>query len=545
MKRLVAIFTVFIASAGCMPAGAQAAFGIDGFDVSFTTEDGSPSAQAGSHPFAFTTSFEMNESGGEAEGRLRELFLDEMPGLTIDPSAVPRCADEDFETLNEGINDCSDGTAVGIFQSASGDPGSQTTVPIFNLVPPPGALMRLGFRLAGAANVVVDFELSPEPPYRLLATVGEVPETVELFAAELQLWGVPAAPAHDEFRGGCAVDGVVGSCPTSNPQRPFLTLPTSCEGPQETFYEALSWEGDEDFGGVFTHDDAGDPLGFIGCGKLAFDPLTSVHLTTDEAQSPTGLDASVAFADEGLLNPSGIAQSQVRDLVVALSGGLSPGPSLASAKGSCSEADLEAEAPESAGCPATSRVGTAEVESPLAEGRLIHGTVYRATPDQNLAGDAARAFYIVLEDAGLGVSIAQPVALETDSATGELLAIAEEMPQLPFSHLRLHLDDGEGGPLVSPPLCGEYEAETELGPWAWEEALWTSSAFQIVSGPNGGPCPTGAPRVRPLPTPPASAPVVSHRRHCRKGKHRVHRKGKVRCVKRRHHKHRRRHRHSR
>ena len=58
------------------------------------------------------------------------------------------------------------------------------------------------------------------------------------------------------------------------------------------------------------------------------------------------------------------------------------------------------------------------------------------------------------------------MALEADPATGELIAIAEDMPQLPFRDLRLHLDDGEGGPLVSPPLCGEYETEADFDPWA-------------------------------------------------------------------------------
>jgi hypothetical protein len=543
MKRLVAIFTVFFAGAGCTPAGAQAAFGIDGFDVSVTTEDGSPAVQAGSHPFAFTTSLDMNLDGAEPEGRLRELLVEEIPGLVVDTTAYPRCRAEDFETLKEGANDCPSVSAVGVSESAVGEPDNRITAPVYSLVPPPGVLMRLGFRVADSANVIADVALSSEPPYTATMSLEEFPEEIELFGLQLQLWGNPASPAHDEMRGICAVKE--GVCPVSFSQRPLLTLPTSCEGPQAAFYDALSWEGDEDFGNVVTHDGAGDPLGFGGCGKLGFGPASSVHLTTEEAQSPTGLDASVAVADEGLFDPDSIAQSQVRDLLVALSGGLVLGPSLASAKGSCSEADLEAEAPESAGCPATSSIGTAEVESPLAEGRLIHGSIYRATPNQNLAGNAARALYVVLKDASLGVSITQPVALETDPATGELIAVAEEMPQLPFSHLRLHLDDGEGGPLVSPPRCGKYGAETELYPWAGEGTFWTISAFQIVSGPNGGPCPTGAPEVRSLSTPAAGGPVVSPRHRCPKGKRRVHRKGKVRCVKRRHDKHRRRHRHSR
>jgi len=45
----------------------------------------------------------------------------------------------------------------------------------------------------------------------------------------------------------------------------------------------------------------------------------------------------------------GLAQSQLRDLVFALPEGMSVGPSLTASSGGCTEADLEAEGPESAG----------------------------------------------------------------------------------------------------------------------------------------------------------------------------------------------------
>ena len=562
MGRLVSILTLVLVGTVCLPAGAQAAFGLDELDATFSSADGSPATQAGSHPYAFTTSLKANLSDSEPQGQLRELFLDEIPGLVAAPNASPQCGAEDFDTLDEGMSDCPDATAVGIFESASGEPDNWTTAPVFNLVPPSGVLLRLGFRVADAANVIVDFELSPEPPYRLLASIGEIPEAVELFAAKLRLWGVPASPLHDALRGRCGVEG--GSCPANVAQQPFLTLPTSCEGPQETFYEALSWEGDEDFGSALTHDGAGSPMGFAGCHQLGFSPSLSAQPTTEEAQSPSGLDVSVAFADEGLANPTGIAESQLRDLTFALPGGMTVDPSLASASGSCSEADLEAETPVGGpgeGCPESSEIGTAEAESPLVEGQSIHGVIYRATPNENFAGDMAMALYVVLKDAGLGVSIAQPVALETDPVTGELIAIAEEMPQLPFSHLRLHLDDGV---LISPAFCDDYAAEADFTPWSGEGPYVATSSFPIASGPGEGPCPeegeesdgeeteeeeqacgacagapppaSGAAATQPGP---ASAPQPSRRRRaCPKGKRGVRRHGKPHCAKKRHSEHR-------
>lgn len=566
MGRLVSILALVLAGLACLPVGAQAAFGLDEFDVTFTSEDGSPAVQAGSHPFAFTTSLKTNVSGGEPQGRLRELFLDEIPGLMAAPNASPRCTAEDFDTLDEGMNDCPDATAVGIFESASGEPDNWTTAPVFNLVPPSGVLLRLGFRVAGAANAIVDFELSPEPPYRLLASIGEIPEVVELFAAELQLWGVPASPLHDALRGRCGVEG--GSCPANVAQQPFLTLPTSCLGPQETFYEALSWEGDEGSGSAFTHDGADDPLGFGGCGSLAFDPKVALAPTTEAAASTTGLDISLDVEDEGLGNPAGLARSQIREALFALPEGMGAGSALTSGD-SCTEAELEAETPEAppAGCPSASQVGTAEVESPLLA-EPIAGAVYRATPGENFAGDAPIGLYVVLRSPGLGILIAQPVGVEEELETGRLVAVAEDLPQLPFSHLEIQLDEGSGeGPLISPSLCGDYEAEAQLVPWAGNGTIAASSLFSIVSGPGEGPCPEegegdesdgeeeaeeaeeeeqacGVCANAPLPSSaasiqpgPASVPQASQRRRsCLKGKRGVRRHGKPHCVKKRHRK---------
>ena len=144
--------------------------------------------------------------------------------------------------------------------------------------------------------------------------------------------------ATDSFRGFCAVHGEGAPCPSSIQQRPLLTLPTSCQGPEETFYEAFSWEGSEDLGSAVTHDSMGNPLGISGCHRLSFSPFSRADPTTAEAKSPSGLDVSVAFVDEGLAHYGGIAESQVRDIALALFGGMTIGPKLASATGSCSEA---------------------------------------------------------------------------------------------------------------------------------------------------------------------------------------------------------------
>lgn len=461
-------------------------------------------------------------------------------------AAVPQCSAVAFETLDEGMNDCPDVAAVGIFEGAVGEPGDRSTSPVFDLVPLPGELMRLGFRVAGVGNVFVDIGLSPEPPYAATATVSDFPEAVELYGAKLQLWGVPADSRHDPLRGRCLGSSgeSLGKCPASIAEAPLLTEPIACEGPQATYFEAFSWAGDEDWGSVLTHDEAGNPMGFAGCGALAFDPFLTIEPTTEAARSPSGLDLEIRVEDEGLDNPDGVAQSRIRDLEFALPPGMKAAASLTEGE-SCSEAQLEEESPDAdpgGGCPDASRVGTAEVESPVVTDPIA-GSVYKATPFQNFAADSPAALYVVLKRSDLGVVVTQPIGLESDPETEQLIGFAEEMPQLPFNDLRIHLQEGPGAPLVSPPLCGNYRIDAVISPWSGGFSLIIPASFSITSGPGGGPCQSSqpaSPGCGSCPGPPATLPSVPiagrepHRHRCRHGRHRLQRRGKVRCVKTRH-----------
>jgi hypothetical protein len=430
VKLLVSILAIAIAYAVCLPVGAQAAFGINNFDVTFTGPDGTSATQAGSHPFAFTASLGANFNGEETEGQLEDLFFEQFPGLIGDTTSYPRCRISEFLELNEGVNACPLETAVGISANTFSEPGSWITAPVFNLSPPPGVLLRLGFRIADTTNIVVDVGLSPYPPYGPVAVVHSPLQPEDVFGAKVQLWGHPADPAHDGLRGACGVytatlapGDIAGfefenksgkSCPVGPGHKPFLTLPTSCDEPILSFYEAFSWEGDMDFGSVLTHDLEGHPRALTGCAKLGFSPAMAAAPTTKESQSPTGLDFSLDVHDEGLTSIAGIAESQIRDVVLALPMGVTASHAVVEGLAVCSEGELEQEGLEAApgeGCPAGSQVGTVEVESPLIE-ESVMGAVYQATPYKNFAGDLPLAFYIVFKSHDLGIVIEQVVAVD-------------------------------------------------------------------------------------------------------------------------------------
>jgi hypothetical protein len=121
---------------------AQADFGLNNFDVTYTNADATTATQAGSHPFAMSTRLGLNYAGAgkEAltEGRLRDLFLKQVPGFIADTTAYPRCSTLNFLEVNNEINNCPLDTQVGITANSITEPGTWLADPVFNLTPPPG-----------------------------------------------------------------------------------------------------------------------------------------------------------------------------------------------------------------------------------------------------------------------------------------------------------------------------------------------------------------------------------------------------------------------
>jgi hypothetical protein len=525
MKRLISTLAIAVAAtAAALPAPAQAAFGLNFFEVSFTDKDGFEQRQAGSHPFAMTTSFRINfsEEGGKTfpDGRLRDAFVEQIAGFVGDTTAYPRCNAADF--LIPPNEQCPSETAVGIQVSAVNTPTWGRPSAVYNLVPPPGAAARLGFQVVNQ-KITVDVVVNPDSS-NVLAGSRLISQQANVLGSAIQLWGNPSDPDHDSLRGQCA--GLAsaafaslaeepefvpsGSCSESVARRgPFLTLPTRCKGGNSTSYAGDRWENPGSFltNGVPNLADPAWVTGsfespsFTGCGKLDFDPTITAKPTAKAAQSPTGLDFTLDVADEGLKSTvdGATSESHVRKAVVTLPVGMTANPSIAEGLEVCSETDLADETAASApgvGCPEASKIGTIEVESPLID-EVLEGALYQATPHTNLADDSLIAFYMVMKNPNLGILVKQAVRVDPDPRTGQLVATADEIPQLPFSHFRLRFRESGRSPLITPPNCGSHTAEAVLYPWSDGAPFTDSATFEIISGPNGGPCSSGAAPFRP------------------------------------------------
>lgn len=517
MKRLGRMLGAAVAAsllAALLAGPAQAAFGLHDVEVSFLNKNGTPATQAGSHPYAVKTSFDVNtridpELGVVPDGDLKSLRFSLPAGFIGSRTAVPPCAEADFLTVDlDGRPACPDASAIGVALLQIFNAGNNTTAAVYNLIPPPGAAAKIGFFAVGNSPVTVEIGVSQTPPYNVTATVANAPQAAQFFGSSIELWGTPADHSHDPFRGKCLSFTVGpqneavsdGICNTGAPEVPFITLPRSCTGTLSSTYEALSWQNPT---AVPVTGSAPAP-GMSGCSKVGFSPQVGAKPTVSSAETASGLDFTIGFSNAGFTSPTGIAQSEIKKAVVRMPVGMTLNPSAAAGLVACSRAGYEAESLSSQpgqGCPQASKVGEVEAQSPAAEGEILKGSVFVASQDDNPFGSLL-ALYMVIKDPTLGALVKLAgridVSEEQGPGIGRLTTTFDEVPQVPVSEFKFHFNEGPRGALVTPPTCGTYTTEVALTPWANpDNPLQTTAEFKVGSGVGGGPCPAGAPPFHP------------------------------------------------
>lgn len=512
MRQLTKIFFALaaalatVAALGAAPAAAQ--FGLEDFQARVLNADGSENTQAGSHPFVSIVSFAVKtkddpELGIVPDEAAKTVRFNLPPGFIGSRTAVPTCTTADFLTIDSNArNACPDNTAVGVTRVGVAKSTAAFEAAVYNLVPPPGVAVKLGFVATGGIPITVDVGLNTAAPTNVVSGAVNIQQAANFYNAEFQLWGVPADHAHDPYRGNClntepgpqGQPQSIGICNTGAAQVPFVTLPRSCTGPVITSYEAVSWQ----------HPDAepvrGDFTGpaMTGCSKLSFAPGIAAKPTASSAESASGLDFSIDFKNEGLTNPSGLSQSDLKAITVTLPVGVTVNPSAANGLAVCSRAAYEAESLATGageGCPQASKIGDVSVQSQLlAEGETLDGSVFLASQDDNPFGSLV-ALYLVIKNRQLGVLVKQAGEVrpsESGANAGQLVTTFSDIPQVPFSHLDFHFSEGARGALVTPPACGTYTTQARLTPWADPaHPLDTTASFSINSGVGGGACPPG------------------------------------------------------
>lgn len=504
---LCALALVIAGTAGAGLARADA-FGVTAFDVNLLNADGSPSTQAGAHPYEMdlhygltTQSFPDGVLG--PNGALKDTAIDLPQGLIGDPTALPRCSHERIAEPPDF--NCPPDTQIGqATVTVAGDASGAPPLGLYNMEPPAGDAAQFAFNFGNVQTVFLDARVVRSGGRnRIRVTVANASQKLAAYDITVSLWGVPADPRHDANRCKNAV-APDGHCPgipgdpvldsgaphsVDVPIKPFLTNPTSCGVPLTTDMRVTTWSGDAVSASAVVGAGAGTPTIMTGCDKLAFAPSIDVRPDDPVAGEPSGyaVDLSVPQDD----NPAGLAVAQLRNTVVTMPLGTAVSPSSADGLGACTSAEIGLENDDAPSCPLSSRIGTVSIETPLLPDPLT-GDVYLATQSDN-PFNSMLALYLVVEGPGVRLKLAGRVV--PDPATGQLLVTFDDTPQLPFSALHLHLKGGSRAPLVNPRACGQVSASAQLTSWAGSTASSTSPV--TISGDGaGGPC--AAPRFAPV-----------------------------------------------
>jgi hypothetical protein len=486
-----------------LASSAFADFDVISFDGAVSDQGGNSFTQAGGHPFAASTTIEFatkpDPSTGNpvADGNVKDIHVELPSGLVGNPTAVPRCTQAEF--FQKFGADCPIASQVGVLTVTFGFTAGPTVneIPVYNLDPPPGVPAEFGFVVAN--NFIVAYaSVRSGSDYGVDIDVRGTNQALALNSSTFTFWGVPADPSHDFQR--CRSGNVIDpsrACPAGIPPRAFLSLPTSCLGPQLTTLRANSWQDPGSFveASFLSHDNLGNPIGATGCGILDFTPSIRVQPTSQSADSPTGLHVDLRVPQND--NPNGLAEAHLKKAVVQLPAGMAVNPSAADGLAGCSPAQVDLSSPDPAACPEASKIGTVEINSPLIDHQL-DGSVFLATQGTN-PFNSLLALYIAVSDPETGLVVKLPGKVEPDPITGQLTTTFDNNPQLPFTNLQLDLKQGSRAPLVTPPSCGTYQTQSTFSPWSAadpnnptpEETRTSTDSFQITSGPGGGPCPSG------------------------------------------------------
>jgi hypothetical protein len=483
-------------------------YGVDQSTISAEGERGEPVTQAGSHPFQMTTTVIFNKPNsvewppefGEKRAGLvqpklpKDLNVKLPPGLVGNPTPFPQCTTAQFTNINTltQVNACPQDTAVGVAAITMNDPVlGQFTLPepIFNLVPNYGEPARFGFVFFDVP-VYLDTSVRTGGDYGVTVHVSDISELTEFVESEVTLWGVPGDRRHDTSRGwycGATLQGVFGygQCNLQEQQhpQPLLSMPTSCTGPLQASVETDSWQDR----GKFLVTSLSEAMPALdGCNRLGFEPQVKVAPDTQAGSSPSGLGVNIHVPQDAGLNPSGLAESNVKDTVVALPAGVAMNPAAADGLESCSEAQIGLSNALLPSCPEAAKIGTLSIKTPLLPNALT-GAAYLAAQTENPFGSLV-AMYLVAYDPVSGSLVKIAGEVKPDPVTGQLTATFSNTPQLPFEDFELHFFGGSRAPLGTPSACGSYTTTTSIAPWSGNPASTPSSTFQVTSGPNGSPC---------------------------------------------------------
>jgi len=446
--------------------------------------------QAGGHPpFAITdfllNTFSAPKFANFPEGFVKDIVVDTPEGLDVNPEATTvKCT---VEELKANPPTCSPLSLVGAaYLTVAGAappcesppfpveacPQARVKLPVYNLVPFQGVPSMVGFPTSapGEPTIIVG-DLDPKDQH-VIFTISNIhpPDGTEqhppIVGSRLVFEGNKGAP----FGNGT-----------------YLTNPTVCGVPQTSELHVDSHEG-ASAAASFTTSFGGE-----GCAKAELPFIVDLAASSSgSTDSPEPATVDVQMPDQ--LKPlEPVANSHLLTAKVTLPEGAGLNPSLANGLTPCTDAQFKKGTDEPVECPASSRIGSIQVQSNALDQEL-GGDVYVAEPTSNdpSSGNQFRVFLHAF-NTRYGVNVRLIGHVFPNLQTGQLTVVVPENPQAPFNSFKVNVDGGARGALTSPDTCGPHTTTALFTPWARpnEEVPPESGnpQFTLTTLPGGGPCP--------------------------------------------------------
>jgi hypothetical protein len=335
---------------------------------------------------------------------------------------------------------------------------------LFNIEPTPGHVATFAASLL-LAQVYVEVKVGPEG--RLSATISETSTVLDVVASTVTLWGVPANASHNAHR----CNEFFECAPASTEPAAFMTNPTSCDEVPSEAVTVTSWQGE-----VATKTAALPSM--TGCEQLAMSPSLTVVPSTTRQSSPAGYELALRVPQEE--SPYGLATPALNSVSVTLPRGTSLTPGVANGLAACETSQFSEDA-----CPDASRVGSAEVTTPLLR-EPLKGSLYIGAPT---ASEKYRLFMRISAD---GVALDLQGQVQASEETGQTTTVFADVPQLEFETLKVDFFGGPSAVLANGMACGPATSGATMTSYAGQVAS-ASSTFSIDEASEGGACLSNAP----------------------------------------------------
>jgi hypothetical protein len=485
IRKLVAALAACAALAAVTAGTASATQAISSFGVTTST------TVAGGHP-DLTASFTLEEAGNPEAAE--SVTVDLPRGVFGNPNAIPTCSASDFALFRCPL--ASQAGTVTIRANYGGDPEHlMGSAPLYDLsVQVGGETARLAF-VVPVINLPVSIPIRVRTgsDYGLRMTVSGITQQTPLAGAALTVWGFPAAAENDNERflpgspgdpAGCP-EAATALCASNNGQaphhaniveQPFTDNPSTCTGQPLTV--SLDVRTYQDPGQVSHAEDQYPPT--TDCDQQTFKPALNAGLTTEEADSPSGLDMTLRASQLMGRSPT---PSTIRSAEVLLPDGVSINPDAADGQTACTDAEANFGTESPAECPNSSKIGRFNIVTPALIGPL-DGSLYLGEP---APGDPYRLFMVA---SGFGIDAKLVASVRPNPATGQLTVAVTDLPQVPFEQFNLHVFASDRGLIATPTQCKIYVVDSRFVPWNQSLAPQRSRPnFSISSGPGGRPCP--------------------------------------------------------